>query len=113
MNDTLKVTRTNEKRETLGAWWGVNVKVNYYWDNHGKLIDWNEHVEAPTSWTDAMATIEVYSFTECLINNTHDFRVVRLHVDNKLVPGELVNCIAKVDGNGKVTLHCKVVAGWG
>ncbi len=110
---SLKTTRINESREVLNAFSGVDVKVNYYWDNHGKLINWNKHTEAPKAWTSVDARIEAYSFTEVLVNSSHDFKTVQLYVANQLVPGELTQCIIKVDGKGKSTLHCKVTVGWG
>lgn len=109
----LETSRTNEKREVLGTYPKVNVKADYYWDSHGKLIKWNSHVKEQRIWTNADVKIEVYSFTEQLIDNNYDFQTVQLYVNNHLISGELVNCVAKVDSTGKVTLHCKVTVGWG
>lgn len=42
--DNLDILMTFEK---------ANVFVDYYWDNHGKEINWNEYAEKPTVWTKA------------------------------------------------------------
>ena len=109
---TLKTSRTNEKKETLQKFNNIDLKVDYFWDSHGKLIDWNESVDSPTEWSNVDVEIILYSFTENLSGTTYDFVNRQLVVDGKVISGDLLKATINKSGN-KTTLHCRMVVGWG
>ena len=106
---SLEPKRTNEVTEVLGDFKDINLKVDYFWDSHGKLIKWAE----PTSWSGANVKIRKYSFTENLGGKEYDFETIQLWVNNKLIAGDVIDCKLKLDGNTGSTLYCRVTVGWG
>ena len=109
---TLETSRTNEKKETLQKFNNVDLKVDYFWDSHGKLINWNESVDSPTKWTNVNVEIILYSFTENISDNAYDFVNRQLVVNGKVISGDLLDGTISKFGN-KTTLYCRVVVGWG
>lgn len=112
-NFNFTITRTNEKTETFAEYKDVILKVDYFWDSHGKLFNWNECVEEPTFWSKVDVEIRKYSFTEHLRNQAFDFEVHQLWVNGKLISGDVISYKAKTDFLGVTTVHCKVAVGWG
>lgn len=109
----LALTRTNEKTETFAEYKDVILKVDYFWNSHGKLINWNECVEEPTYWSKAHVQIQKYSFTEHLMDRDFDFEVHQLLVDGKHIAGDVMSHKATTDFLGVTTVYCKVAVGWG
>lgn len=109
---TIKSTRTNEKKIIVGRYPKADLKVDYFWDNHGKLINWNEQTEEPTSWSDVKVQIYKYSFTEKLIEREFDFETFQLIINGKTLSGELRDWTVDIK-SGKYILQCRVVVGWG
>ena len=109
---TLETSRTNEKKETLQKFNNVDLKVDYFWDSHGTLINWNESVNSPTEWTNVNVEIILYSFTENFSDTAYDFVNRQLVVNGKVISGDLLDGTINKFGN-KTTLHCRVVVGWG
>lgn len=109
----LAVTRTNEKTETFAEYKDVILKVDYFWDSHGNLINWNECVEEPTFWSKADVQIQKYSFTEHLLNQDFDFEVHQLIVNGKQIAGDVMSHKATTDFLGVTTVYCRVAVGWG
>lgn len=110
---SLETKRTNEVTEILGDFKNINLKVDYFWDNHGKLINWNDSVEEPTSWSKVDVKIRKYSFTEKMLDNEYDFETLQLWVNNKLIAGDVIDCKVKLVGETVKALYCKVTVGWG
>ncbi len=113
MSEFSTSTRINEHKVCLAAFEHVNVQVNYFWDSHGKLVNWNDATESPTSWTDAKVEIYRYSFTECLLGKTFDFQTDQLYINDKIISGDLFNYNKETDFDSKTTLTCSVIVGWG
>ena len=108
------MTRTNEKRETLIAFKNIDVEITYYWDDHGKLINWNEHTDLPTSWKDVKVRLERYSFTDRVsLVRKKDFEIQQLVIDGKSFPGDVFDLEVTFGFGGKMTLLCKSVIGAG
>lgn len=110
---SLETKRTNEVTELLGDFKDINLKVDYFWDSHGKLINWTKYVKEPTSWSGVNVKIRKYSFTENMGGREYDFETKQLWVNNKLIAGDLIDCKLKLDGSTGSTLYCKVAVGWG
>lgn len=106
---TLQTSRTNEKKETIQKFDNIDLKVEYFWDSHGKLIKWKESAD---EWTNVNVEIILYSFTENIADNSYDFENRQLVVDGKVISGDLHDATINKSGN-KTTLYCRVVVGWG
>lgn len=109
----LETKRTNEVTEILGDFQNINLEVDYFWDNHGKLINWNDCVEEPTTWSGTDVKIRKYSFTEKLLDNEYDFEAKQLWVNSKLIAGDVIDYKIKPDSGTGSTLYCRVAVGWG
>jgi hypothetical protein len=106
--------RTNEKRETLIAFKKINVETEYLWDDHGKMINWNDDTDLPTKFTDVKARIDRYAFTErTSLIRKKDFEIQQLIINDEYLPGDVVEVEASFDESLKMTLHCKIVVGAG
>ena len=110
---SFQITRTNEKREVLVEYKNVILKVDYFWDSHGDLVLWNEHVEEPTYWSGVDVQIVSYTFTEHLLGRDFDFETHQLCVDGKQISGDVINCKIQTDFIGVATVNCRVTVGWG
>ena len=108
-------SRTNEKVVTIAEFNNVNLQVSYYWDSHGKLLNWTAFVEQPKSWSKVNVKIEEYSFSQTFdfLNKTMDFKKTQLLVDNELIFGEVVDMSCTRSRDGIITVGCKVVIGCG
>lgn len=107
-------TRTNEKRETLIAFKNINVDNTYCWDDHGKLINWNEHTNLPTTFIGVRVRIDQYAFTERSgLTRKKDFKIQQLIINDEYLPGDVVNMEVSFDDKRRMTLHCKIVVGAG
>lgn len=108
------MTRTNEKRETLIAFKNIDVKVKYFWDDHGKLINWDKLSGLSTEYIDAKVRIEDYSFTErASLLSKKDFTVRQLVINDKAIPGDTFDMDIQFGSDGKIILYCKVIVGAG
>ena len=107
-------TRTNEKRETLIAFKNINVENTYCWDDHGTLINWNEHTNLPAKFIGVRVRIDRYAFTERSgLTRKKDFEIQQLIINDEYLPGDVVNMEVSFDDNRKMTLHCNIVVGAG
>ena len=114
MRVSLETTRTNEKKEVIQTFSKVDVKVDYFWDNHGNLIKFNDSVKEPKSWSDVEVQLVLYSFTENLLGKSFDFQCRQLVIDDKVISGDLIDCIVNTGSSTQKTcLHCRVTVGWG
>lgn len=111
--DGINVSRTNVKSEVLAEYENVILKVDYFWNSHGKLVLWNDCVEDPTYWSMANVKIVSYSFTEHLLNRDFDFDFRQLWVNGKQISGDVMSCKIKTDFIGATTIYCRVAVGWG
>lgn len=109
----LKVCRTNECKEVFAEYNNVILKVDYFWNSHGELINWNENVEDPTFWSSVDVKLQKYTFTEHLLNRDFDFEVHQLLVDGKLIGGDVISHKVTKDFLGVETVYCRVAVGWG
>ena len=106
--------RTNEKRNVLVAFKNINVNITYYWDDNGKLIDWNEYTDMPTTFTDVQVRLERYSFTtRASLLCKKDFEIQQLVINDERMPGNIIDMEVEFDSDGKMTLTCKSVVGAG
>jgi hypothetical protein len=113
---SLETNRINEKKELLQSFSAVDVLVDYFWDSNGNYINWNNHTIAPKTWSDANVQIILYSFTTVFpsTRNSYDFETNQLVINDKVVAGDLIDCIVKLDpANNKTCLYCRVAVGWG
>ena len=110
---SINVSRTNVKSEVLADFKNVILKVDYFWDSHGKLVLWNDCVEDPTYWSGVDVQLVSYSFTEHLLGKDFDFDFHQLWVNGKQISGDVINCKVKTDFIGVTTLYCRVAVGWG
>ena len=108
-----ETTRTNEVTEILGDFKSINLEVDYFWDSHGKLVNWNDSIKEPTSWSNVNVQIKKYSFTEKMFDSEYDFETRQLWVNNRLLAGDVIDCKLKLDGKTGSTLYCRVAVGWG
>lgn len=106
------IKRTNEKKTVIYEYDKAQLRVGYFWNNHGELIDWNWYVEEPRFWSDAKVRVIEYAFTMKLRDEDCDFKVYQLEVNGKIISGSCTN-IQVVDEEGKVIIDCQVVVGWG
>lgn len=91
----------------------ANVFVDYYWDNHGKEINWNEHVNKPTVWTKASIKIGILKIQKQVLDKMFDFEVRQLIVDGERIGGEVTSVKAELDEDGILEVCCNVTVGWG
>lgn len=113
VNNEITITRTNEQTEVFAEYKDVILKVDYFWNSHGELINWNEHVEEPTFWSGVDVQIQKYTFTERLLERDFDFEVHQLLVNGKHISGDVISHKAKTDFLGVTTVYCRVAVGWG
>jgi hypothetical protein len=112
----LETNRINEKKDVLQSFSAVDVLVDYFWDSNGNYINWNNHTIAPKTWSDANVQIILYSFTTVFpsTRNSYDFETNQLVINDKVIAGDLIDCIVKLDpANNKTCLYCRVAVGWG
>lgn len=112
MGHTIPVTRINEKKEVVSEYTDVILKVDYFWDSHGKLVPWNDSVEDPTFWSHAKVRRIKYSFTEKLLGKEFDFEMHQLEVNGKIISGDCVNIFLDQIDN-QLVVKCWVTVGWG
>jgi hypothetical protein len=106
----LQTSRTNEKKETIQKFDNIDLKIEYFWNSHGKLVKWKESAD---EWSNVNVEIILYSFTENISDNAYDFVSRQLLVDGKyVISGDLFDAVINKFGN-KTTLYCRVVVGWG
>ena len=111
---SVETKRTNEKKEVIQSYSKVDVVVAYYWNAHGNLVHWSDHVDEFTEWSGVDAQIIRYSFTEEFFGNSYDFATKQLFINDKVVAGELEDCTVQFNpASNKTTLYCRVVVGWG
>ena len=108
----MEVTRTNEKKVVVSAYTDVILKVDYFWDSHGKLILWNDSVEDPTFWSHADIERIKYTFTEKLLGKEFDFEMHQLKVNGKIISGDCVNIFPEYE-DSQLVIRAWVVVGWG
>ena len=112
---TVKLARTNEQTEVLKEWDNIRVRLNFYWNAHGKRILWNDSVEEQKNYSRAKVRIEKYSFTENYeYSGSHDFEVWRLYVNDRLIAGDVTH-FRWTEDEDKVVKSCsiKLDCGWG
>jgi hypothetical protein len=108
----IETKRTNELTTVVGDFKDVDLKVEYYWDNHGKLINWTDCVEDPNFWSKADVQIKRYSFTENLLGKSFDFEMLQLVVNGRMISGDVIKYFLEEDKDGTL-LKCFVTVGWG
>lgn len=91
----------------------VNVKVDYFWDNHGDLVNWNKFTDLPTSWKDAKVKLEKKQLTQTLFNKEYTFEVTQLTINDNVISGDVLNCIIEKGFDGSDTFICRITVGWG
>ena len=109
----ISTPRIKDQTMTVRVFRNVSLKINYYWDSHGELINWNNLVQTPTFWSKANVQIRRHSFTEVLLNKLFDFTEDQLVVNDRLIPGDLINYIVDTDTDGNVLVTCDLAIGWG
>lgn len=107
MNDTKR------NIETIMAFEGANLIVDYFWDNHGKEVKWNDHVNYSTVWNKASIKINKVSFTQQVLDMTFDFEAKQLIVDGTVIGGDVTKVEVDLDEDGILNVYCKVTVGWG
>lgn len=108
----MKTTRVNEKKEVVSEYTDVILKVDYFWDDHGTLIPWNDSVPDPTFWSHANIKRIRYSFTERLLGRELDFVAHQLEVNGEIISGDCVNIFPEYEDN-QLVIRCWIVVGWG
>lgn len=100
--------------ETLLTFKDVSLTVDYFWDNHGTEIKWNDHVSQPTYWKKAEVIINRVTSTQYLpaCDNTFEFEVNQLIVNGTKIGGDVTD-IAVTPNEGTISVYCKVTVGWG
>lgn len=91
----------------------ANVFVDYYWDSHGKEVNWNEYVDKPTVWTNASVKIGALKIQQQVLDKMFDFEVKQLIVDGERIGGEVTSVKAELDEEGILEVCCNVTVGWG
>lgn len=109
------VKRTNEKVELLKAWENIKVRLNFYWNSHGKRILWNDSVKEQKNYSKANVRIEKFSFTEHFeYTGPQDFETWRLYINDRLIAGDVTNFRWVEDEDGIVrSCSIKLDCGWG
>ena len=112
---TIKKTRTNEKVEVLEDVKGVKVKLDFFWNSHGKRINWNHNVTEQKNYSSADVRLERYSFTENYeYSGSHDFETIRLFINGKQIAGDVWYAKGTLDDNDEVcSMRFKLDCGWG
>lgn len=108
----IETKRTNEHTVIVDEFNNVDLEVGYYWDNHGKLVEWSDCVEDPKFWSKADVQIKRYSFTESLLGKSFDFEMLQLVVNGKLISGDVIKYFLEEDKTGPL-LKCFITVGWG
>lgn len=105
--------RTKEQVVVVKDFKDATLKVDYFWDSHGDLTNWNDLIKAPTFWPKANVQIRRYSFTENLLGKEFDFAMLQLVIDENIINGDILNYSVEVDENGTANLSCRLAIGWG
>lgn len=108
------MSRYNENKETIVELKGVDLKLDFYWNNRGDLVSWNELTPEPNFYQDVDVKVVVYTFTEDILGGTYTFEVCQVLVNDEVVGSEVLNYLVSNDEEtGKVTVKCRVAVGWG
>lgn len=99
--------------ETIMTFEGANLIVDYFWNSHGKEVDWNEYVNHPTVWNKASVKINKVSFTQQVLDKTFEFEAKQLVVDDVVIGGDVIKVEVDLDEDGILDVYCKVTIGWG
>ena len=109
MSETIsfEIVKTNETRETLFEKSGVDLKVKFYWDSHGKLVEFIGFNDKKSfSKKNANVRVENYCYT-AFESNFEDWG---LFLDDKKLNGNVYRYSYNPNNN---VLHVKFVVGWG
>ena len=115
MDLNVETTRSNEKRTIKFSGEGIDLKLNFVWDTRNGYVSWNKYVKEQKSYKSAKVEIELYEFTEEFksLGITRDFEVWTVIVNGKRITGDVADTRGKVYPDGRQTMTCKVVVGWG
>ena len=112
---TFNITRTNEVKETLIEASGVGLKLDFFWNSHGRRINWNKSVDLQKSYKSVDIRLERYSFTETYeYSGSHDFETLRLYINGTLVEGDVFKWTWWEDeDHNPLRYNFKIDCGWG
>lgn len=105
--------KKEDNLDILMTFENANVFVDYYWDSHGKEVNWNEHVNKPTVWTKASVKIGLLRVSQQVLDKTFEFESKQLIVDGERISGDVTEVKAELDEDGILEVFCKVTVGWG
>lgn len=106
-------TRIRESRRLINKYKDVNLVLDFYWDNHGQLINWNELVTTPRCWSNVDVHIYKYFFTENLLGKEFNFSKNQIYVNNSLISGDLLDYSIEIAEDDSTTVKCCIAVGWG
>jgi hypothetical protein len=112
---TIRTSRKDESREILFEAKNVSLKLDFYWNAHGKRINWNKNVKVQKNYSKVDIKVERYVFTQVFesIEDT-TFETLQLFVNGKLVEGDVVKWTWWEDDNGvPERYNIKLDCGWG
>lgn len=104
---------TERKVKTIMTFEDVNLVVSYFWDNHGKEVNWSDHVKYPTRWSNANVKINKVTFNQSILDKVFEFEANQLVVNDTIIGGDASVLEVVTSENGLVTVYCKVIVGWG
>lgn len=108
------MSRYNENKETIVDVKGADLKLDFFWNSHGDLINWNALTPEPNFYQDSDVKLVIYTFTEDILGGTYDFEACQVLVNDEIISGDVINYLIDEDEEtGKVTVKCRVAVGWG
>lgn len=104
--------KTKNNKKVLATFKDVNLKVAYLWNKQGKLVNWNEQTDLPTTYAKAKVCLERYTFSERAgLVQKRDYDVQVLTVNDQYLPGDVLSLEVTFDKYKRMTLSCKVIVG--
>ncbi len=104
--------KAKEDKKVLATFTDTNLKVTYLWNKQGKLLNWNDQTDLPTTYPKAKICLERYTFSERVdLIHKRDYDVQVLSVNDQYLPGDVSSLEVTFDKYKKMTLHCKIIVG--
>ena len=104
----------NERKvEQIMSIKNANLIVDYFWDNHGEEVDWNDYTKQPTVFNNADVVINRLTIYQQVLDKVFEFESNQLVVNSTVISGDTTCVEVDLNNSGDLTVYCKVTVGWG
>lgn len=104
--------RSNRNKKVLITFNDINLEVAHLWKKQGKLINYDDQMELPTTYENVQVQLERHTFSERIdLTHKQDYDVQLITVDGQYLPGDVLSLEVTFDKYEKMALSCKIIVG--